>query len=283
MAVLAGAVMGGGAVAAEAPTDARRGADQCREGYEWRLTKRWDHVCIPSEQKGAIVFDDILANERKNPDTGSCRAGYVVRDAVPGDDICVEQVSRDIVREQNKAVAFGWVGTASRDPETVIVLHPFNTDKAVYTITSAYTDPKKPLVADVQGASTSDGASLFVWRKELGDNQRFWFRAARTRDDSVFQNNFEIIARHSGKCLDAAGFGTANGTKVIQYRCTGTINQKWYLWRRADNEWEIRSLQSSKCLDAHSPSLRAPQQEAVLQLWTCHGFHNQAWHLRSAK
>ncbi|MER5485934.1 RICIN domain-containing protein [Streptomyces sp. NPDC002812] len=112
--------------------------------------------------------------------------------------------------------------------------------------------------------------------------KKFEFRAPRTSDGFAFQNNFEIVAKHSGKCLDAWEWGTRNGTKVVQWPCTGGRNQKWYLARRSDNKWEIRSLQSDKCLDAHSPSLNPPQQGAHLQLWTCLGGKNQAWWLRSA-
>ncbi|MEV5972255.1 RICIN domain-containing protein [Streptomyces sp. NPDC051921] len=179
-------------------------------------------------------------------------------------------------------MAYGWAGTASRDPDTRIVLHPFNWSSDVYTITSGYTDPRHPLVVDVYAASTADEIKLGVWGKHLGDNQKFWFRAARTTDGSVYRNRFEIVAKHSGKCLDVTWAATQNGTRVQQYRCTGNINQKWYLWRRGDNQWEIRSLQSNKCLDVHNPSLGAPQLGAWLQIWSCHGFANQAWILRSA-
>ncbi|MFI9061949.1 RICIN domain-containing protein [Streptomyces sp. NPDC053429] len=183
-------------------------------------------------------------------------------------------------RRQNAYVAYGWAGTASRDPEVRTVLHPFNWDgPGAYTISSEATDPKKPLVMDVRAGSTADEANVIVWGRHYGENQKFLFRAPRTVDGSVYRNRFEIVAVHSGKCLDVRWASTQNGTVVQQYRCSGNINQAWYLWRRGDNKWEIRSTQSDKCLDIHSPS-GSPKLGAYLQIWPCHGGSNQSWTIR---
>ncbi|WP_405533770.1 RICIN domain-containing protein [Streptomyces avidinii] len=278
---MAGSVIVGGTATAVVPANLPQGPNQCREGYSWRATTAWDRVCVPLAERYLVYIDAINARGNTNRDTGACLNGYVRRDAVPGDNVCVTQASWRRAREQNKLVAYGWAGTASRDPETRIVLHPFNWSSDVYTITSGYTG-RKPLVVDVYAGSTADEIKLGVWGRHGGANQEFWFRADRTRDNNVFQNKFEIVAKHSGKCLDVAWAKTQDGTRVQQYRCTGNINQKWYLWRRGDNLWEIRSLQSNKCLDVHSPSRSAPQLGAWLQLWSCHGWANQAWQVRSA-
>ncbi|MFJ9811081.1 RICIN domain-containing protein [Streptomyces sp. NPDC101158] len=72
------------------------------------------------------------------------------------------------------------------------------------------------------------------------------FRAPRTVDGTVYGNSFQIAAKYSSKCLDVEWGSTQSRPRVQQYRCTGHINQRWYLWRRGDNQWEIYSVQSGK-------------------------------------
>ncbi|WP_406065730.1 RICIN domain-containing protein [Streptomyces sp. NBC_01077] len=81
--------------------------------------------------------------------------------------------------------------------------------------------------------------------------------------------------------LEVAGFGTHDGAKVVQWPCHGGPDQRWYLERRADDTWRIRSFQSNKCLDAHNSALTAPGQGSPLQIWTCHEGTNQSWRLLS--
>jgi endo-1,4-beta-xylanase len=40
-----------------------------------------------------------------------------------------------------------------------------------------------------------------------------------------------IVGVQSGLCLDAAGAGTGNGTRLQLYSCSGGNNQKW-TWTR---------------------------------------------------
>jgi hypothetical protein len=42
-------------------------------------------------------------------------------------------------------------------------------------------------------------------------------------------SNGTITAAPSGLCLDAAGLGTANGTKIHLWSCHGGTNQQWSL------------------------------------------------------
>ncbi|MEU9997221.1 RICIN domain-containing protein [Streptomyces sp. NPDC050848] len=280
--VLAGSVIAGGTATGVAPTIAPQSPSQCREGYKWRQITPSDYVCIPWQEFYFLDIDRLNAIENTNS-AGQCLNGYRHRYAVPGDKLCVNNAAYNRTRRQNAHVAYGWAGTASRDPETRTVLHPFNWDgPGAYTITSGGTDPRRPLVVDVFAASTADEIKLGVWGRHFGDNQKFHFQAPRTGDGNVYRNRFDIVAKHSGKCLDVEWGSTKNGTRVQQFRCTGNINQKWYLWRRGDNKWEIRSAHSEKCLDIHSPS-GTPQPGAHLQIWPCHGGSNQAWTIRHAK
>ncbi len=74
----------------------------------------------------------------------------------------------------------------------------------------------------------------------------------------------------AGKCLDANGKGTANGTKVILYTCNGQTNQQWKL----NSNGTITGVQSGLCLDV---SGAATANGSLVQLWSCNGQSNQAW------
>jgi hypothetical protein len=39
----------------------------------------------------------------------------------------------------------------------------------------------------------------------------------------------EIVARHSGKCVDVPSSATANSIRLKQYPCNGGANQHWTL------------------------------------------------------
>ncbi|MBB5872547.1 glucose/arabinose dehydrogenase [Allocatelliglobosispora scoriae] len=71
----------------------------------------------------------------------------------------------------------------------------------------------------------------------------------------------------AGKCLDIAGAGTADGTKIQLYTCNNTIAQSW---TRNGQTW--RAL--GKCLDV---SAGATTDNAKVQLWTCNGSGAQNW------
>ncbi|GII61203.1 hypothetical protein Skr01_12880 [Sphaerisporangium krabiense] len=90
---------------------------------------------------------------------------------------------------------------------------------------------------------------------------------------------WEISARHSWKCLDVAGFGTADGTDVFQWSCTGAANQRWSLVDSGDGRTVyIRSQHSGKCLDVAGASTA---NGADVFQWTCLGTANQKWFLQS--
>jgi cell wall-associated NlpC family hydrolase len=75
----------------------------------------------------------------------------------------------------------------------------------------------------------------------------------------------------SGKCLDAVGGGTANGTGVQLWDCNGNPQQHWAYWQ---GQLEVYG-NYSKCLDADSNSGGA--NGTRLQIWDCNGGQNQQW------
>ena len=72
-----------------------------------------------------------------------------------------------------------------------------------------------------------------------------------------------------GKCLDAAGRGPTNGTKVQIWTCNGGSNQVWQPYNGG-----YRNPASGRCLDVPGSSTADGTQ---LQLWDCNGGSNQKW------
>ncbi|MEU3057529.1 RICIN domain-containing protein [Streptomyces griseus] len=84
-----------------------------------------------------------------------------------------------------------------------------------------------------------------------------------------------VTAGHSGKCVDAAAAGTADGTAVQQYTCNGSAAQQWQFrsvgggYVRVDNRndatksWDVTDVSTA---DA-----------APVQLWSYSGGGNQQW------
>ena len=78
----------------------------------------------------------------------------------------------------------------------------------------------------------------------------------------------------SGHCLVTDSDGTANGTKITLYTCTGDTNQQWT--QRSDGT--LVNTRSGTCLDDPSASTSDGTQ---LQIWSCDGDVQQNWNFPS--
>ncbi|MEN6320661.1 MAG: RICIN domain-containing protein [Syntrophaceae bacterium] len=86
----------------------------------------------------------------------------------------------------------------------------------------------------------------------------------------------QLIAKHSGKCLDVSGVSTANGANIIQYDCHGGSNQQWTLTNKGDGYYLAVAKHSGKCLDVSGVS--TANGTNIIQ-YDCHGGSNQQWKL----
>ncbi|MBX7267645.1 PQQ-dependent sugar dehydrogenase [Micromonospora sp. Llam7] len=71
-----------------------------------------------------------------------------------------------------------------------------------------------------------------------------------------------------GKCLEAAGGSSANGTQIQIWSCNDGTNQQWTVTPNST----INAL--NKCLDINAGSAT---NGTKIQLWTCNGGPNQNW------
>ncbi|WP_271208647.1 RICIN domain-containing protein, partial [Streptomyces poonensis] len=77
----------------------------------------------------------------------------------------------------------------------------------------------------------------------------------------------------NGKCLEAAGGGTANGTAVQLYTCNGSLAQDWGL-EGTSGALTLWNKKSGKCLDVSSNN---SANGTKIQLWTCNESPAQTW------
>jgi hypothetical protein len=86
---------------------------------------------------------------------------------------------------------------------------------------------------DVSGASTADGAAVAQNTCSAATSQQFTLRKVTYSGNDP--HDYQLVARHSGKCVDVNGISTAAGARIIQWTCKsaaqGTeLNQTWRLW-----------------------------------------------------
>ncbi|MEV0716224.1 RICIN domain-containing protein [Asanoa sp. NPDC050611] len=88
---------------------------------------------------------------------------------------------------------------------------------------------------DVNGVSTANGAAVIQWTCQNGLNQQFTLRKVTySGNDS---HDYQLVARHSGKCVDVSGVSTAARAPIIQWTCNASgqgspLNQTWRIWGR---------------------------------------------------
>jgi hypothetical protein len=89
---------------------------------------------------------------------------------------------------------------------------------------------------DVAGASTADGAAV-VQQSCAGGSTSQQFTPRRVTYAGNDPHDHQLVARHSGKCVDVNGVSTAARAQTIQWSCKSTgqggeLNQTWRLWGR---------------------------------------------------
>ncbi|MEV0403120.1 RICIN domain-containing protein [Actinoallomurus sp. NPDC050550] len=87
---------------------------------------------------------------------------------------------------------------------------------------------------------------------------------------------YTFVSANSGKCVDAAAAGTANGTAVQQYTCNATTAQQWQLKTAADAGYYVivNSNGSQPAVDVDGPSTA---DGAKIHLWSNGGWTSQEW------
>ncbi|KJK43015.1 beta-xylosidase [Lentzea aerocolonigenes] len=87
---------------------------------------------------------------------------------------------------------------------------------------------------DVSGSSAADGATVAQNTCSPGSaSQQYALRKVTYAGNDP--HDYQLVARHSGKCVDVNGVSAAAGARIIQWACkpsgqSGELNQTWRLW-----------------------------------------------------
>ncbi|MFI6930641.1 RICIN domain-containing protein [Streptomyces sp. NPDC050287] len=84
---------------------------------------------------------------------------------------------------------------------------------------------------DVSGASTADGAAVIQYTCNGATNQMFTLNPVTALGNS---KDYQLVAVHSGKCVDVSQISTATGAKIHQWTCdpaSALNNKKNQIWR----------------------------------------------------
>lgn len=89
---------------------------------------------------------------------------------------------------------------------------------------------------------------------------------------------YQIMARHSGKCLDVTGGSVDNGAPVIQWDCHGRDNQQWTFTPIGAGYYKIIARHSGRVLDVFG-GIFSGGNDIDVQQRDYNGSANQMWHV----
>ncbi|WP_107463902.1 RICIN domain-containing protein [Streptomyces sp. MA5143a] len=84
---------------------------------------------------------------------------------------------------------------------------------------------------DVAGGSTADDAAIIQYTCNNQPNQQFTLNPVAALGNS---KDYQLVAVHSGKCVDVSEISTAPGAKLHQWTCdpaSALVNKKNQIWR----------------------------------------------------
>jgi glucosylceramidase len=89
---------------------------------------------------------------------------------------------------------------------------------------------------------------------------------------------YQVVNANSGKCADAAGGGTANGTAVQQWTCaSGNTNQEWQFQPTSGGYYQVVTRNAPASGWDVTGGAGATGDGIPIQLWTSGGGTNQQW------
>jgi hypothetical protein len=89
---------------------------------------------------------------------------------------------------------------------------------------------------------------------------------------------YQIMARHSRRCLDVTGGSGGNGVPVIQWDCHGGENQQWKFTPVGAGYYKITARHSGKALEVFG-GVFLTSNGGVVGQWEYVGNTNQMWYV----
>ncbi|MVT09996.1 RICIN domain-containing protein [Chitinophaga tropicalis] len=128
---------------------------------------------------------------------------------------------------------------------------------------------KSSKALEVNGQSTTNGATIDQWDYWAGNNQQWSFNA-------LGSNYTSIINRNSGKALDVNGQSTTAGAGIVQWDYWGGNNQQWQIIDIGYGYYKILNRNSGFSLDVNGQS--TANGGSIIQ-WNWNSGANQQWQI----
>jgi lysophospholipase L1-like esterase len=239
--------------------------DHDHEGHPgWRIDQidanvvNWLNTYQPQTVLLHIGTNDILQNYNVStaPDRLSALIDRITTTA-PNAEVFVAQIT-----------PLGW-------PEGDAAVNSFNA--AIPGIVQSQVNAGKHVhMVDMHSALTTADLDDGVHPTAAGYDKMatVWYNALRSVPGSIgTPSGTEIVGAQSGRCLEATGVGTANGTDVQLWDCWGGSNQRWTY-----TAGKQLMVYGNKCLDAvgHGTS-----NGTRVVIWDCNGQANQQWNVNA--
>ena len=141
-------------------------------------------------------------------------------------------------------------------------------EENTYFIASSF---NRNYVLDVSNVSMDDGANIHLWCTVGSGKNQMW-----KISDSDGDGYYTITSVHSGKVLDAAEAGTADGTNVQQYTYNGSDAQLWKLEENGDGSYRIINKNSGLSLDLSAGVVTNGQN---IHLYSANDSAAQKWYI----
>jgi hypothetical protein len=138
---------------------------------------------------------------------------------------------------------------------------------------------------DVANGSTSSGATIKQYTCGGQANQQWSLRSMDPKEPPT--GGYQLVAKHSSKCLDVSNASMANGAAMQQWECLNPAklpapgNQIFDLVSQGGSYYHLVARHSGKCLDVPSAST---EDGIALQQWAClePAKDHQLWKLAAA-
>jgi len=139
-----------------------------------------------------------------------------------------------------------------------------------FGLADTYIDDGSGRCQDNQPPSVMCNATFFTLQT---DDLRGARQAFRIAQPDLYRGPRPIVARDSGLCIDAAAFGTSNGTTAQLWGCApGPLSNQ--VWTYSSNSKTYVVEHSGMCLDVAGG---ANENGTPVWLWECHGEGSQQW------
>ncbi|WP_250292327.1 RICIN domain-containing protein [Streptomyces atroolivaceus] len=260
------------------------GTDSATPGTTFADTLRWhaENLVVQNMRNGGetVINWNLALDRNGGPHQGGCgnRCNGVVE---IGDGSVSRNAEYYVLGHVSKFVKAGAtrIGSTSQGGGGVQNVAFQNPDgsRAAYVVNTASGAQRLSLTDNGRSLAytlPAGAVATFVWDGTGGTTDP----PAGSIDPSTW---YQVRNSNSGACLDAADWGTADGTPLQQWACGTGANQSWQFRPTGDGAYQVVNRHNARAWDVDGGA-GATGNGTRVHLWTYGGGSNQQWKPESA-